>query len=205
PYAGLALIVLPLLVRDRRLWFGAATLFLFFVPLLFLPGRLYAAYCYLPMAGFAVMLATVAGKPRLMPVIALLAAVWIPLNIAQLRKNRRQTLTIHAENRAYVSALADFAKKSSTTRVFVYDGQPSSLHTWGIDGALRYLYGHPNPELYSIEHKQAATALQRDDVALLRWSPNESKLDVISSKTEERYLAMNRRTPPWQLRAGWYS
>src|SRR5438552_5140203 len=37
PYAGLALIALPLLIRDRRLWFGAAMLFLFFVPLLFLP------------------------------------------------------------------------------------------------------------------------------------------------------------------------
>src|SRR5262249_12819825 len=162
PYAGLALAALPLLVRDRRLWFGAAMAVLFFVPLLFLPGRLYSAYCYLPMAGFAVMAATLAGKPRITPAIALLGALWIPWNIAQLRKNRRQTLAIDAENRAYVSALVDFAKRSTTTRVFVYDGQPSSLHSWGIDGALRYLFGHPNPELYSIEDYAAAGALQRD-------------------------------------------
>ena len=57
------LIALPLLIRDRRLWFGAAMLFLFFVPLLFLPGRLYAAYCYLPLAGLAIMAATIAAMP----------------------------------------------------------------------------------------------------------------------------------------------
>src|SRR5437867_9959061 len=61
PYAGLALIALPFLVRDRRLWFGAAMMLLFFLPLLFLPGRLYPAYCYLPLAGFALMAATIAG------------------------------------------------------------------------------------------------------------------------------------------------
>src|SRR2546422_3903172 len=64
-------------VRDRRLWFGAVMVFLFFVPLLFLPGRLYPAYCYLPMAGFAIMAAAVASKPRLTPVIAVLGAIWI--------------------------------------------------------------------------------------------------------------------------------
>jgi len=38
PYAGLALIALPLVIRDRRLWFGAAMLFLFFVPCSFCPA-----------------------------------------------------------------------------------------------------------------------------------------------------------------------
>ena len=60
PYAGLALLPLPFLIRDRRLWFGAAIVCLFFIPLMFLPGRLFSAYCYLPLAGFALMAATLA-------------------------------------------------------------------------------------------------------------------------------------------------
>src|SRR5882672_2446933 len=82
PYAGFALIPLPLLIRDRRLWFGAAMMVLFFVPLLFLPGRLYSAYCYLPLAGFALMAAAIASLDRLAPVIALLCILWIPWNMA---------------------------------------------------------------------------------------------------------------------------
>src|SRR6266566_3723130 len=104
PYAGFALIVLLLLFRDRRLWFGAATMAWFFVPLLFLPGRLFAAYCYLPLAGFALMVATIASVPQLTPVVALLCVFWIPLNFTHLRKNRRDTLAADADARIYVTA-----------------------------------------------------------------------------------------------------
>ena len=183
PYAGLALIALPLLIRDRRLWFGAAMLFLFFVPLLFLPGRLYAAYCYLPLAGLAIMAATVAAIPRLAPVVALLAVLWIPWNITQLRRNRSYTLAADNEVRAYVSALVDYARKSPTTRVFVFDGLPTGFHSWGTEGILLFLFGHPNPALYSVDDKEAATALQRDGAALLKWNPFRRKLAVIPGRT----------------------
>src|SRR6266849_6508006 len=80
----MALIPLPFAARDRRLWFGIALVCLFFIPLMFLPGRLFAAYCYLPLAGFALMAATIASIPQLTPVVALLCIFWIPWNIAHL-------------------------------------------------------------------------------------------------------------------------
>jgi len=46
PLRRARLIALALVIRDRRLWFGAAMLFLFSSPA-FLPGRLFPAYCYL--------------------------------------------------------------------------------------------------------------------------------------------------------------
>jgi hypothetical protein len=123
---------------------------LFFVPLLFLPGRLFAAYCYLPLAGLAFMAATVATRPNLAPVVALLCIAWIPWNIAQLRTNRRATLAADAEARAYISALDTFAQGSKATHVFLYDGLPTNFNWWGVEGALRFLYGYPGPELHSI-------------------------------------------------------
>src|SRR5260370_710708 len=75
--AGLGLIALPFLIRDRRLWFGLAAMFLFLLPLLLLPGRLYAVYCYLPLTGLAIALATIAND-RYRIVIAVLFLVWIP-------------------------------------------------------------------------------------------------------------------------------
>jgi len=204
PYAGVALLALPFLVRDRRVWFGCAMLCLFFVPLMFLPGRLFPAYCYLPLAGVALMTAALADRKSLFPAVAIACAAWIPWNLVTLRNTWRETLAIDSENRTYVSALADFARISKNTRMFIYDGAPAALHAWGIEGALRFLYGRP-PELYSIEDKEAAQALQLEDVALLKWNPSDRKLAVFSSKMQTPYVAMNLATPFWQFGGGWYS
>ncbi len=177
PYAGLALIVLPLLVRDRKLWFGAAMLALFFVPLLFLPGRLFAAYCYLPSAGLALMAATVASEPHLAPVVALLCIFWVPWNISQLRKNRRDTLAADSDVRAYVSALQTFQQTSKSPRVFLYDGLPTYFNSWGVDGALRFLYGYPGPELRAASEPRPSGS---GPAVLLIWDPVARKLAVVA-------------------------
>ena len=198
PYAGFALIALPLLVRDRRLWFGAATMALFFVPLLFLPGRLFAAYCYLPLAGFALMAATVASVPQFTPVLAILCIVWVPLNIAHLRRNRRDTLAADAEARAYVSALQNFQQTSKAPRVFLYDALPANFNWWGVDGTLRFLYGYPGPELRAASESRLVVrpsgnnplggdsseprpsgSSPEGDTVLLKWDPAARKLAVV--------------------------
>src|SRR5262249_2452834 len=180
PYAGLALIPLPFVVHDRRLWLGAALVCLFFIPLVFLPGRLFAAYCYLPLAGLALMVAAIAALPRLSPLVALACVPLIPLDIAQIRKNRGYTLAADNEVRSYVSTMVDFARRSPATRVFIFEGLPPGFHSWGTEGILLYLFGPPNPALHSIDDKDAAAALKLDDVALLAWNPNQRKLSVLS-------------------------
>ena len=181
PYAGLALIALPVLVRDRKLWFGAAMLGLFFGPLLFLPGRLFAAYCYLPLAGFALMAATIASIPQLTPVMALLCVLWIPWNIAHLRKNRGDTLAADADARAYVSALQAFQQSSKPPRVFLYEGLPANFNWWGVDGALRFLYGYPGPELRAAASEPRSSGSgPSDNTALLHWDPATHKLAVVA-------------------------
>ena len=93
------------------LWFGAALLCLFFIPLMFLPGRLFSAYCYLPLAGVALMAAAIADLPRLRPAMAVPCVLWIPWNISGASQEPQATLwRLDNEVRAYVSALADFAR-----------------------------------------------------------------------------------------------
>jgi len=204
PYAGLALLPLPFLVRDRRLWFGCAIMCLFFVPLLFLPGRLYSAYCYLPLTGLALLVAALASHKNLTPVVALLCVAWISWNVAITRRIQRATLAVDNENRSYVEALVELARASPNARVFVYDGRPAALYPWGIDGALRFLY-HRVPELYSIEEKEAGQVIKLPDVALLKWNPVDRKLNVLSSRMQTPYVTMNGQTPLWQFGGGWYS
>jgi hypothetical protein len=150
------------------------------------------------------MAAAAAAMPRLTAVMACLCVLWIPLNMAQLKKNRRATLAADDEARAYVSALADYARVSPTTRTFVFEGLPAGYHSWGTEGVLRLLYGYPNPALYHVGDREAAAALKMDDVALLEWDPGERRLRVFSSKSPLPYLAVGRPAPPWQLGEGWY-
>src|SRR5438105_7338759 len=88
PFAGLLLLPLPFLVRDRRLWFGAAAMCLFLFPLLLLPGRLFAVYWYVPLIGAAILLASLAeGRYRWAVIVFLV--LWIPWDFVHFRAERR--------------------------------------------------------------------------------------------------------------------
>jgi hypothetical protein len=107
-------------------------------------------------------------------VVALLCVLWIPWNIKHLRKNRSDTLAADADARAYVSALQAFQQASKPPRIFLYEGLPANFNWWGVDGALRFLYGYPGPEL-----RPAASDPARDAV-LLHWDPATHKLAVVA-------------------------
>jgi hypothetical protein len=206
PYAGLALLALPFLIRDRRLYFGLATTGLLLLPMLLLPTRLYGAYLYVPLVGLAIAFAAVAARRHAALSVAFFA-FWLPANYLELRLNRRTTLAQAQETQLYVSKLADFARSSPGTVGFVYDGAPSGLHSWGVQGALRYLYGRGDLEIRSIEDSDVHKALRRESIALLSWHPIERKLYTVTRSPETpevSYITMGRMTPVWQLRQGWY-
>ena len=60
-YSGFLLLPLAL-IRDRRVWFGLIATFCFLFTLLFLPGRIFEAYAYLPFACATIALAAAATR-----------------------------------------------------------------------------------------------------------------------------------------------
>ncbi|MCL4401433.1 MAG: hypothetical protein M1436_02035 [Acidobacteria bacterium] len=205
PYAGFALALL-LLVRDRRIWFGLASMVLFFVPLLFLPGRLFAAYCYLPLTGMAVALSALADQsPRALAAGFFL--LWLPWNLYQLRLNRRQALTVAAENRAYISGVGELARFSPDTRTFIYDGAPSKFHPWGIEGALKYFYQVSDVTVRNLKESGATQLLRGNSFAILSWDESARKLTTVARRPDTpdaSYIRMDNTEPLWQLDDGWY-
>ncbi|MBI3471294.1 MAG: hypothetical protein HY013_08055, partial [Candidatus Solibacter usitatus] len=202
PYAGLALAALPWIFKDRRVWFGTAAMGLFFLPLLFLPGRLYGAYCYLPFTG----LALVWGRAPSLSAL-LFCLLWIPWNYSHLRKLRSHALFVGEQNRAYVTTLQDFARSTPGIGAFAYDGAPAELHRWGIEGALRYLYPGAHPRLVSVEDRGAEEVMRSQSVALLNWDAQTRRLMILARKADTpdvSYIRMDPRTPLWQLGGGWY-
>jgi hypothetical protein len=204
PYAGLAVLALPLITRDRRAWFGLACLLLFLAPLLILPGRVFSAYIYLPLAGLSIAAAAIAARAPAWSVGAFFL-VWLPWNYHNLRLERRAALTIAQENQAYVKELSRVAAALPESRVFIYDGLPSAMASWGMQGALRFIYS-AEISVFSIEDRDLAQSAAGKDVALLSWDPVTRKLIQASRRANEPpagYVRMDRQTPVWQLLDGW--
>src|SRR5579885_3002796 len=206
PYGGLALPLVPLVLRERRVWLCLAATLLFFVPLAFLPGRMFSAYCYVPLIGVALLLAVATDRaPRM--AMAAFFVLWIPWNYAHLRLYRRQALAIADQNRRYVTALEALARSEPAVRTFVYDGRPDALNVWGIHGALQYLYRRFDLRLVNIEDPGAEAALQENAVAVLSWDPLKSRLSTIARRPgapDASFIRMDSSTPLWQLEQGWY-
>src|ERR1039457_6955080 len=91
PYLGFALPIALWFARNRRVRFGLAAMLLFFIPMLFLPGRIDTAYCYLPFAAVAIAFAGMAETAPI-AVLAVFFLLWLPLDLHELRLQRRGIL-----------------------------------------------------------------------------------------------------------------
>jgi hypothetical protein len=207
PVAGLAVVVLLVLTKDRRVWCGLAIMLAFLAPLTFLPGRLFSAYAYVPLVGAAIAVSALALRERA-ALVAVFFALWLPWNIFHLRLNRRSALTIAEENRRYVQTLGQYLRSAPDTQVFVYDGRPFSFAPWGIEGAIRWFTGGQARQVYGIEAADIAQKLESPSVALLSWDPMARKLSVVSrhaGQPDATFLSMDHATPIWQLGRGWHA
>ena len=208
PFAGLAVIALPFLIRDRRLWFGLAAMFLFLFPLLLLPGRLYSVYWYLPLTGLAIALATIAdGRYRI--VIAVLFLIWIPWDFRHFREQRRAAQRMEWQYRTYVTSLQNYARSAPGQRLFVWDNVPEGFHHWGVGGAVSCVFRAQAVQVYQIDAPGAQGLIQRGEAAWLHWDPARAQLFVVRYPAEQQgvllsYLPMEANTLATQLGAGWF-
>jgi hypothetical protein len=207
PFAGLVLIALPFVFRERRMFLGAIMMAAFFFPLLFLPGRLFPAYCYLPLTGAAVEIADMVG---IVPPAWSLAffVLWMPWNLFQFRKDRHVTLAMDQENRIYVNGLIDYAKAHPELPQLAFSQVPVNFHLWGIQAALNYSKSRPGMDIAYLDEPHARALPASSQVTFLNWDRQKRKLFVISkdpSAPDVPYLHMDAQTPVWQLEEGWYS
>jgi hypothetical protein len=207
PYAGLALIPLPFLIRDRRLWFGFAAMCLLIFPLLALPAHLFAVYWYVPLIGAAIMLASLADS-RYRVIVALLLVLWIPWDFLQFRELRRLNERREQQNRAYVTEVEKYARVHPDQRVFLFDRFPEGFELWGLTGALTCIFHRVGTVARHINDPGAQRLLDSGEAAWLHWNSIWARLDIVQYPKEQPmlpYLVMNLRTPGSQLLTGWYS
>jgi hypothetical protein len=177
PYLGFAVPLFVLFARNRRTWFGLTAMALFLFPMLFLPGRVFSAYCYLPLTGLAIALTGVAEStsPALVATFVLLL---IPLNFRELRRNSRETLGRDDEVRIWMSGVGRFAAANPKVDAFVYSGLPAGFHGWGAEGALKYFYKRGDIVIRSSADADVAAARAGRRPAVLQWDPWHKRLDI---------------------------
>lgn len=166
-FGGAVLFVLAL-IPDRRIWFGLLAMSLFLFTLLFLPGRLFEAYAYLPLTG-AVIAMTAAGSRVKPAVIWILLALWLPWNYRQLHQEQDAKLAADDEVFVFVDKLQSWAAKNPNVKTLVYTAAPPSLHDWGVTAAWNI--GHHSAGLKALyrDWPQAAKAVGEETVAYATW------------------------------------
>ncbi len=168
PLSGFLLFALAL-VRDRRAWFGLLATLLVMVPLLFLPGRLFEAYTYLPLAVTAIALAAAASHTN--PLFAWIAlAIWLPFNLDQLHREKHTALDNDDQAFAYVDSMAKFVQQNPSVTTLVYDGVPPNFHHWGVTGAWNIIHRRIDLPALFIDWPETAKVLAEQTVAYGNWN-----------------------------------
>ena len=132
--------------------------FLLFFPMLFVPGRLYGAYLYLPLAGIALAIGALADRSKLAAqiMLAVICLAWQPFQYKLLRDYRNVTLAEGDDHRAYVRGIRQIALVQPGVTLAVSESAPKTMPFWGTDGALHFIY--KNPDLKVIHMNQGVPA-----------------------------------------------
>jgi len=174
PWAGLSVLALPLVFRNRKVWFGVLFFFAFIAMMLVLPGRLFAAYFYLPLAGLAIALSAVKRPAWLL----LFFAVWIPWNYAHLRPLRKEHLRLADQRRYWFRPVATFAEQHPEIDTYIFDGAPENFMEYGVIGALRNIRAPQYTKVRWIHEPEAAELMQAPRYALITWDYGTSHSHV---------------------------
>jgi len=180
-YIGLIAPFAAIWAPNRRTWFGLSLMGLMFVPLLLLPGRVSGAYCYAPFLGLAIALAGVLEEvytTRTVLVAALFFLIWIPIDLRSLHVQSVATLRKDADVREWVANVQAFARSNPHVDRFVFAGAPKGFAGWGVDGALKYVYGRLDLTIRAIEQPDAAELLRSGNTALLAWNQATRRLEI---------------------------
>ena len=177
PYLGFLLPLGAVTARNRRTWFGLAMMGLFLFPLLWLPGRISSAYCYLSFTGLAIAMAGIAehAKPA---AIAIFFLLWLPADIYWLNAQRDETLRQDRDAREWITTLGKFANTRPAVTGFVYKGMPETFHIWGVEAGVKYFYRLLEVTVPPVDSPEGAQLLKNGRVAILNWDAGRHRLQI---------------------------
>jgi len=110
--------------------------------------------------------------------LALFLALWLPMDLQELRLRRLEVLANDEEVHTWMSGVRRFAAGREPVDAFVFSGAPAGFHDWGVTGALRYFYERADLTVKDAGAPEAATLMRTRRVALLQWDAGRRRLDI---------------------------
>jgi hypothetical protein len=206
PLLVAALIVLAVVFRDRRLWFGLITFAVLLAPMLLLPGRLYGAYLYVPLIGLSIALSAIASRPHAPIIVGIALACWIPWNYLQLRVVRHEYLEHALNRRQFVAAMSNIARDHPDVTSYVYPHE-DPLTNYGVRAAGRLLHPQVENVLAASEDSGTFTGVIHSPALAyisVDSTTHRAQTAVHTPTTPDvSYIKMGGAMPVWQL-VGWY-
>jgi hypothetical protein len=165
--------------------------------MLFLPGRLFAAYLYVPVLGLAIVISAVTR-----PVwVALFFLAWIPWNYWHFRSDRTHELDLAFERRTWYEPFAQFMQAHPETDTIIWDGRPASVPEHYISGAARMLRDGRNTRV--VWTGRATDERNAPNLVVLVWDEPRRRLHVLPRMPDMPYIKIDEEAPIWQLTSGW--
>ena len=163
------LLLLPLLLlRDRRIWFALFAMGCFLFTLLFLPGRLFEAYFYLPLACAAIAMGV--ASTRTHPACAwIFIAIWSIFNVNHLQHKQNDKLRQDDQVFAFVGPIEQWAAVHPAVTTLVYPTPPPGFHDWGVAGAWSTAHHAVGLQSFFKDSPEGVAALASQTVALSSW------------------------------------
>ena len=176
PAVLLLVLAAPQAMGDRRLWWGLLSALCLLIPMLALPGRLFAVYWYIPMIGLTAAAAALAAQaPRWTLAVGL--AVWMAINYADVRERGQALLKEEWEARQYAQDVENYARQKPQRTFIFYDRTPDGIKSWGLESLVQMNWKGKLPKV------QPAGEHQTDiepGAGLLRWNSERHVLEIIS-------------------------
>jgi hypothetical protein len=203
-----ALVLLPTFwfARQRETLLGLAGASALLLPLLFLPGRLFAVYLYVPMIAACVGLAFAFARMPRWPLAAGFS-ILLALHYQSLRDYRKSYLAIAQETHAWVQQLqAAYAIKPLGAVVF-HENSPRGFQLHGMRGALRLITRNPAAEVLNPQKEEHRLRARAQELPELYWFAPRNTLEIRPrryAEAKQQYLEFGVPSSVWQLAEGWY-
>jgi hypothetical protein len=161
---------------NKRTWFGLTVLVLYFVPLLFLPGRIQAAYCYLFFTGLAIALAGIAETRKawgwLFFACSGFRSIYTVCTPMLLKRCDRMPTSARGWPAHETSRKKDPTSWSSPSR-----GMPDGFRPFGMGATFKYFTGR-NTNVVWINSPEGTKLCEQKRGAILRWHPDRHQLQI---------------------------
>jgi hypothetical protein len=201
-----ALLLAPLAWYARHLDFAraAAGTLAMMVPLLFLPGRLFSVYLYVPLIVLTPGIAAIASRvpPR---ALAVGLAVLLGIDFQVLRTKRKTELAMAHEARAYMDQLR--AAKAQLAPTAYFENVPLGYRLHGITGALRLVLHNPDARVLNPENEVDRRAATQRPLPTLSWFAPTKTLSIVPHQYGEAksdHVDFKDPASGWQITTGWY-